>query len=167
MAMTQSDLETILPLSTNMREYLATKYVISQVSGRHSSGPMDGMREMVSSMRQMVKDNKAEKKGGKKQNPFDSEEDEERPQFRVADLLWTYGLSGVPHSHMPPTTLVEKVASKAQSQVKAVRQFMAPGEVPDYVPQWLKDVPKDLQNCLTHAHGVAAWIGKREGDDVG
>ena len=153
--MTQEDLERVLPQESHMKEYLATKYVISKLR-RRGKGSSE-MKDMVEAVLKMGKDIKASQPK-RKRGPFDSDsEDERKEQFNATGMLEPYGLDGVPHDHMPRNAFMEKVAKKAVAATNGKKKFLAPGNVVDYWPQWMRDPPKAVDQCQTHAHWCAAW----------
>lgn len=78
-------------------------------------------------------------------------------------MLAECDLGQIPYTHIPPPppdAIMEKVARKAEAQLKFGKQFIAPGEVRDYCPRLLKALPQGLLHCPIHAHSVAAWWSK-------
>ena len=155
--LTQDDLEKVLPQATHMREYLATKFVISRLRATSSSSKEPNIGAIAEAVVKLGKNIKSSQPKRTKDLLDTDSEDEKRSHFNANAMLEVYGLEAVPHEHMPRSNYLEKVAKKAKSTCAAKKDFMAPGGVVDYWPQWMGDPPKATDQCPTHAHWCAAW----------
>ena len=152
----QDDLERILPQDTHMKEYLATKFVISKLKAKGTNAPdMNMMVEAVLRLGRDIKSSQPKRKKG----PFNRDsEDERQDHFNSAGVLEYYGLESVPREHMPRNAFMEKVAKKAQSATKGQKEFLAPGSIIDYWPQWMREAPMSVDQCQTHTR-TGAQLG--------
>ena len=55
---------------------------------------------------------------------------------------------------------MDTTARRATHAYADHKNFLAPGTVVDYIPTWCTDQFKQVKDCKTHGHWVAAWWGR-------
>jgi hypothetical protein len=159
----------LLPFATHARHYMAVAHV-KQCQAEWYKQPT-GNEALAEAMLKMAKEQektrKAMKDNKRKRNTTDSDsEDESKRAYKCSQSLVKYTLDKMSHTHMTPSTKMQESAKRACQGFKTRGNYLVPGPVTDYCPQWMhsrtavQPLPKDVPSLPTHAHWVAAWWGR-------
>jgi hypothetical protein len=77
--------------------------------------------------------------------------------FNCEWALSGYSMPDFPVDHLPKMDKVEKAVKKGVTSFKRRKQFVPPGTVCDYPPEWMEKPPKSIPEVPSHAHWVALF----------
>ena len=128
--------------------------VLSKMADKEKKGDPTAV-----AMRQLVKEQKAQRKHRKGMCASSSEDEDGKVPFNCTDSLKKYGLDRINSVHMMKNQDLKTFAKVAAAKVKDGEQFVVGDDVLKFTPQWLgSSNPKSLEKGnMTHAIWVASW----------
>jgi hypothetical protein len=142
-------LKEVLPPPEYIKHYLATVHVQKKLQDYQR--PTDPQAKSTAALERVAEEMRRARLGANN----DSDSEVELKDFDCMGSLSEYGLH-LPHNFLPPNEKMKSAAKQAAKQYKKKRPFLVEGELTEFVPMWMRDVPKKDQ-MQTHAHWVSAF----------
>ena len=142
-------LKDILPPPEFIKQYLAAMHV--QKTLQEWRRPADPQAKSTAALERVADEMRRARLGAKDE----SDSEVELKDFDCVGSLADYGLYP-PRNYLPPNETMKSAAKQAAKQYKKKRPFLVEGELTDFVPTWMREVPKKDQ-MQTHAHWVSAF----------
>ena len=153
-------LTQIFPLDTHAQHHVGVLHVQAELRRRteaKNNVQARAMHRLANAQEKTRKDKK-----GSKRDFTDSEGEDEstRKKSNATQSMKVYKMESIPHEHMPDFDSQNAYAKRAMVGFKERGDYVVPGSVTSFCPQWMKQHPKQLDDVTTHAQWVAAYWGK-------
>ena len=142
-------LKEVLPPATHIRHYLAAMHV--QKTLLDYQKPVDPQTKSAAAFNRVADEMRKSRRKGHE----DSDSEVEVKEFDGMAALKEYGLT-VPNTYLPTAEKMQTAAKRAATNYKRGKPFLAEGDFSEYVPRWMRDVPKK-ELMQTHAHWCSAF----------